>query len=1045
MGTGIVAVLMKSVPFHTPVLDYLSMVFFLLNVVIFSLASITSILRYTLYPEIWRVMIQDPTNSLFLATIPMGFATLIEMWIFICVPRWGPWATAVAWALWMVDVIAAASVTLSLSFVLISQRYITSLDRITALQLLPIAATIVAAGVGAKVAHILPNEQHALGTLLVCFVLWGMGTPLAMAVLVIYYQRLAVHKLPPREAIVSCFLPLGPLGFGGFGIMYIGKVARELLQGSEILDPLAGSIAYVLGVFISLLMWSFGLIWLVFALATVLYSSPFPFNMGWWGFTFPLGVYAANTMELGLELDLMFFKVFGTTQDSTEHEFPFLEEVFTPQEPHKIDFVFVHGLNPRGRNEHPFETWTHENGKFWPRDFLAEDIPYSRVFVYGYNANITNPQTMSTASIKDHANTLLNLLDMERGLHFQSMPPKIIFIGHSLGGLVIKQALLNAKEDPKYNAIRSSTSGLVFFGTPHRGAKAVELGKIAARVARFISKGHASNDLLDCLEHNSLFTRQMSDRFRHQLEDYRVVSFIEGKEVFLGGAGPASLSHLVVDEESAVLGLSGLRETQLKLDADHSQMCKVGSRGPMYRLIKGNIKQLVDQALLSEQGFIPQPSPQPSMGYNPPPLPPRMHSNSSAPYSPPGRALQLAQRITGVMFTPLDSDPRSIRAAELKNRANWDEARNVEYEVFQEHLRTLGADHASTLAVGYNLAEIELESSYLEKASEWCHWVTDNSRRVFGNSHKLPMRSESLMAEILCQKGKYQEAESVCANVLARQQMSIGEDHIDTLDTRRRLALAYHGLNRRESAIITAEKLTDSLKRLLGENHIRVFWALLDALDYLTCNQGGERVALVRSFPPEVQQAFELLPQVYEELRAGLGDKHPVTIRALALHGDGLTRAHQIIEASETLRRALAISEDSLGPEHPLTINIVGSIGVMYTIQGALHSSGSNPPSEAIPWMVRYLKWVEQRRGLENPETQTSLEMLGNLHLAAQQYEVAQTYFERALAACRSTQATGVQERISTQLRLCQAHTMWNNRRSPGSGLGGLLSQFQRF
>jgi tellurite resistance protein TehA-like permease len=34
--------------------------------------------------------------------------------------------------------------------------------------------------------------------------------------------------------------------------------------------------------------------------------------MGWWGFTFPLGVYAANTMELGVEMDLMFFKVLGT-------------------------------------------------------------------------------------------------------------------------------------------------------------------------------------------------------------------------------------------------------------------------------------------------------------------------------------------------------------------------------------------------------------------------------------------------------------------------------------------------------------------------------------------------------------------------------------------------------------------------------------------------------------------------------------------------------------------------------------------------------------
>lgn len=118
MGTGIVSVLMTSIPFDTPVLYYLSIVFFLLNVVLFTLAFLTSILRYTFYPEIWNVMIQDPNNSLFLATIPMGFATLIEMWVFICVPIWGEWAKTVAWALWMIDVVAAASVTLSLSFIL---------------------------------------------------------------------------------------------------------------------------------------------------------------------------------------------------------------------------------------------------------------------------------------------------------------------------------------------------------------------------------------------------------------------------------------------------------------------------------------------------------------------------------------------------------------------------------------------------------------------------------------------------------------------------------------------------------------------------------------------------------------------------------------------------------------------------------------------------------------------------------------------------------------------------------------------------------------
>lgn len=67
---------------------------------------------------------------------------------------------------------------------------------------------------------------------------------------------------------------------------------------------------------------------------------------------------------------------------------------------------------------------------------------------------------------------------------------------------------------------------------------------IAADVARFVSADRASNELLESLKTNSLFTRQMSERFRHQLEYYRVVSFIEGLPMYLGGTGPTSISHV---------------------------------------------------------------------------------------------------------------------------------------------------------------------------------------------------------------------------------------------------------------------------------------------------------------------------------------------------------------------------------------------------------------------------------------------------------------------------------------------------------------------
>jgi tellurite resistance protein TehA-like permease len=141
-----------------------------------------------------------------------------------------------------------------------------------------------------------------------------MGVPFAMMVMVMYYQRLCVHKLPPREVVVSCFLPLGPLGMGGYTIMELGKVALHLFPQTGTLNPanLAGQIAYCVGFLLALIMWGFGLIWLGLALFTIHNAQPFPFNMGWWGFTFPLGVYSASTLQLGQEMPSRFFDVLGT-------------------------------------------------------------------------------------------------------------------------------------------------------------------------------------------------------------------------------------------------------------------------------------------------------------------------------------------------------------------------------------------------------------------------------------------------------------------------------------------------------------------------------------------------------------------------------------------------------------------------------------------------------------------------------------------------------------------------------------------------------------
>ncbi|KAF5005544.1 hypothetical protein FDECE_8037 [Fusarium decemcellulare] len=311
MGTGIVSILLYNLPYNAKWLYWISVGIFALNVALFMLFLAISILRYTLFSGVWGCMIRHPVQSLFLGTFPMGLATIINMVVFVCVPAWGHRFVTLAWVLWWIDVVCAVGTNFYLPFI-IMYKHDTELQTMTAAWLLPIVATIVAAASGGIVASVLSNE-NALVTIVTSYILWGCGVPLAIFTMVMYFQRLTMHRLPPREVIVSVFLPLGPLGQGAFGIMQLGKETMRIAKATNFVPDAAicGQIFYVAGVLVAFVMWGFGLVWLFFALASIS-RNRFPFNLGWWGFTFPLGVFSTATTTFAKELPSGFFKVLGT-------------------------------------------------------------------------------------------------------------------------------------------------------------------------------------------------------------------------------------------------------------------------------------------------------------------------------------------------------------------------------------------------------------------------------------------------------------------------------------------------------------------------------------------------------------------------------------------------------------------------------------------------------------------------------------------------------------------------------------------------------------
>jgi len=142
-------------------------------------------------------------------------------------------------------------------------------------------------------------------------------------------------------------------------------------------------------------------------------------------------------------------------------------------------------LNPRSKNDidHAWDTWRRPSGlqgRLWLRDDLPQHVPETRIFLYEYNSTAVYGKDRDTFIGK--ANELLEAIRIERD-DMESRP--ILFLGHSMGGLLIKQALINAYNNPKYTPIKDATTGLAFFATPHHGGNRVlvSLGSVVAKIA----------------------------------------------------------------------------------------------------------------------------------------------------------------------------------------------------------------------------------------------------------------------------------------------------------------------------------------------------------------------------------------------------------------------------------------------------------------------------------------------------------------------------------------------------------------------------------
>jgi C4-dicarboxylate transporter/malic acid transport protein len=309
MGTGALALCLNQFPVAVPGLRVVAAALWLLDIGLFATFSALYAARWIFFFDEARRIFDHPVASMFFGAIPMGLATIVNGVLVFGAPVLGNAAVAIADGLWKADIALSVASGLMIPFLMFT-RQDHAIDRMTAVWLLPVVAAEVAAASGALLVPHLGAEQ-AYATLIAGYALWAFSVPLAMSILVILLLRLALHKLPEREMAASGWLALGPIGTGALGLLLLGGDAPRVFAAAGM--AAVGDVAFGVGIVGGIILWGYGAWWLMLALLKTAHylRTGMPFNLGWWGFTFPLGVYALATLALGRATHLSAVSVCG--------------------------------------------------------------------------------------------------------------------------------------------------------------------------------------------------------------------------------------------------------------------------------------------------------------------------------------------------------------------------------------------------------------------------------------------------------------------------------------------------------------------------------------------------------------------------------------------------------------------------------------------------------------------------------------------------------------------------------------------------------------
>ncbi|KAF4501482.1 hypothetical protein FAGAP_2317 [Fusarium agapanthi] len=199
----------------------------------------------------------------------------------------------------------------------------------------------------------------------------------------------------------------------------------------------------------------------------------------------------------------------------------------------------------------------------WVRQGLRREADRARILLYEH------PSTTEDTRLSTLADALLEELGNLRKREKQTRP--VVFVGHSIGGIIVKMVLTKASRDPSFEDIYRQCYGAAFFGSSY-----FAMPSLATGIQNLLQlSAPMPTSITDDLRVGNTLLLQLDDDFKSMAHDFRIWTLYETIDSRLSGSsGDVYFTAPLTSIKSAILGMR--QETILPLQSDHANIASFG-------------------------------------------------------------------------------------------------------------------------------------------------------------------------------------------------------------------------------------------------------------------------------------------------------------------------------------------------------------------------------------------------------------------------------------------------------------------------------------